>query len=65
MAIGRADHPQPRWGGQTITTWGRYGTGVAVCERWGSVQGRMKSEMRTCSRGKEGVYNTTYIIMSV
>ncbi|CAB1435629.1 unnamed protein product [Pleuronectes platessa] len=28
MAIGRADHPQPQWGGQTITSWGRYGTGA-------------------------------------
>ena len=34
MDIGRADHPQPRWGGQAITSWGRHGTGVGVCECW-------------------------------
>lgn len=42
MAIGRADHPQPRWGGQAITSWGRHGTGVGVCECWGSVQVKKK-----------------------
>lgn len=30
MAIGREDHPQPRWGGQAITSWGRRGTGIGV-----------------------------------
>ena len=59
MAIGRLDHPQPRWGGQAITSWGRYGTGVGVCDCWGSVQGRRKNERRACSRGEEGVCDLT------
>lgn len=54
MAIGRADHPQPQWGGQGITSWGRHGTGIGVCECWGSEQERRKNERRAYSRGEEG-----------
>lgn len=35
----RVDHPQPQWGGQAITSWGRYCTGLGGSEYWGSVQG--------------------------
>lgn len=55
MAIGREDHPQPRWGGQAITSWGRRGTGIGVwvlgeCSR---ERGKMKGEHAAGGKGTD------------
>lgn len=53
MTVGRLDHPQPRWGGQAITSCGRHGTGIGMCEYGGSAQGGRKNERKGCSMIEE------------